>query len=614
MANGFPFTPFSSFRLVNSVRFPISHLIKPSWNLARPVCVLSAFLMLVATSFGGGGPENILLVVNSLSRDSMTIANHYCQLRQIPDANVLHLEWSGSRESIDVQTFRDRILAPIFTTIDQRQIDDQIDYIVYSSGFPYVVNFSSDIQQQQPREAGNHASLTGLTFFNVAVRSRQTPYVYRLNEKSNYYESTWTRGFRNRYGWNRQGQRVQRGGDSYHLSMMLGYTDGRGNTVDEVIQYLRRSALADGSQPSGTIYLMRNADVRSVTRHDAFSHVAASLKKLGVNVEVLDGTLPPRKADVMGAVVGRAAFNWARSGSQILPGAICDNLTSFGGIMRSSGTQTPLSEFLRFGAAGTSGTVVEPFALQAKFPHPWMHVHYARGASLAEAFYQSIAAPYQLLIVGDPLCRPWSNSPTFVVDGLSPGETVNGPLVLTPRLIARGSVSEFQLFVDGRYRRQCRPGDSFEIDTKGLADGHHEVRVLAIEDSSIESQARLIIPFNVNNNNLKLEAAVQSPTVFENQRCRLFLSCKEATAIHVYHHRRRLGVINQAMGQMMIDTTTMGRGPVRLQAIAVTAERGKRKKVFSAPIKFEIRPVGEFSATEGRRGEVQTSLTNLRPR
>ena len=63
----------------------------------------------------------------------MTIANHYRQLRQIPDVNLLHLEWSGSRESIDVQTFRDRILRPIFTEIDRRGIDDQIDYIVYSS-------------------------------------------------------------------------------------------------------------------------------------------------------------------------------------------------------------------------------------------------------------------------------------------------------------------------------------------------------------------------------------------------------------------------------------------------------------------------------------------------
>ena len=40
-----------------------------------------------------------------------------------------------------------------------------------------------------------------------------------------------------------------------------------------------------------------------------------------------------------------------------------------------------------------------------------IQVHYARGCSLAEAFYQSVYAPYQLMIVGDPLCRPWANIP-----------------------------------------------------------------------------------------------------------------------------------------------------------------------------------------------------------
>ena len=55
--------------------------------------------------------------------------------------------------------------------------------------------------------------------------------------------------------------------------------------------------------------------------------------------------------------------------------------------------------------------MIEPYSIQAKFPHPGIHVHYCRGASLAEAFYQSVNAPYQLLVVGDPLCQPWATIP-----------------------------------------------------------------------------------------------------------------------------------------------------------------------------------------------------------
>ena len=43
----------------------------------------------------GGGPENVLLVVNRNSLDSMTIANHYAKLRKIPPGNILTLSWDG---------------------------------------------------------------------------------------------------------------------------------------------------------------------------------------------------------------------------------------------------------------------------------------------------------------------------------------------------------------------------------------------------------------------------------------------------------------------------------------------------------------------------------------
>ena len=83
---------------------------------------------------------------------------------------------------------------------------------------------------------------------------------------------------------------------------------------------------------------------------------------------VEDGVLPANHADVAGAVIGSAGCDWASSHSTILPGALCDNFTSFGGVMSAGAGQTPFSEFLRYGAAGASGTVTEPYAIAAKFP------------------------------------------------------------------------------------------------------------------------------------------------------------------------------------------------------------------------------------------------------
>ena len=148
--------------------------------------------------------------------------------------------------------------------------------------------------------------------------------------------------------------------------------------------------------------------------------------------EIVEGTLPEGKNDVQGAMLGVADFNWKASHSTILPGAICEHFTSFGGDMHASAGQTPLSELLRYGAAAASGTVTEPYAIPHKFPSPMMQVHYARGCTVAESFYQSVLCPYQLLIVGDPLCRPWANIPEITVAGVTAGETVHGEIKVKP--------------------------------------------------------------------------------------------------------------------------------------------------------------------------------------
>ena len=107
---------------------------------------------------------------------------------------------------------------------------------------------------------------------------------------------------------------------------MLGVTAGRGNSLAEVLDDLNRSAAADGTRPKGTIYFMRNDNVRSAVRHDLFPAAVEELKKLGVAAEIVEGTVPLEKPDVQGTVMGTANFDWKASDSTILPGAICEQL------------------------------------------------------------------------------------------------------------------------------------------------------------------------------------------------------------------------------------------------------------------------------------------------
>src|SRR5262245_23882566 len=83
-------------------------------------------------ALAGGAPENVLLVVNSASPGSQTIANYYQELRHIPAGNVMTIDWRGSTARVDIDTFREKILLPVFKEIGEREkIGSQIDCVTY---------------------------------------------------------------------------------------------------------------------------------------------------------------------------------------------------------------------------------------------------------------------------------------------------------------------------------------------------------------------------------------------------------------------------------------------------------------------------------------------------
>jgi hypothetical protein len=260
-------------------------------------------------------------------------------------------------------------------------------------------------------------------------------------------------------------------------AMLLGVTSGDGLSITATIANLTRAVGADSTHPSSTVYCARNGDVRSTTREWAFEPLVAALPPLGVAAAVVDGVLPQHAPAVAGAVVGSAGFTWSDAHSTIVPGAICEHLTSFGGQVWPGAGQTHLTEWLRAGAAGTSGTVDEPYALQAKFPSPFIHLHYARGVSLIEAFHLAVASPYQLLRVGEPLCAPWARPVA-----LETTDDTHAP---------RGAeVSAVEVWVDGHRRATVAPGAELPR-WQDLAPGEHDLRFVGLPLNAARQPARV---------------------------------------------------------------------------------------------------------------------------
>ena len=561
------------------------------------VCLLAAILA-APSARAGGGPENVLLVVNPTRADSLAVANAYAALRHVPPGNVLMLPWKDGDESVPIDRFRAEILQPILKTIDSRRLAAQIDQVVYSCGFPWRVDYAAEM----PAELATQqvfkfpsGSLTGMTMLYAAVQSGSPNW---LDPASNRYfqapgpdgAPATTVGFRGWYGWGEQGNVLEAGGPRYLLATMLGVTAGRGNTVAEIVLALTSAAAADGRRPRGTIYFLTNGDVRTRARSGPVKGTVKAIEAAGVKAEILDGILPQGRRDVAGLVTGTPDFDWPASSSRLVPGAICDNLTSFGGVFTPGAGQTPLSAFIRAGAAGACGTVVEPYvmlpntganspaAFQPKFPHPALQLHYVRGACLAEAFYQAVRSPHQLLVVGDPLCQPWAVIPAVEIvnaadsQPVEPGATLAGKIELEPRAsLPEGGVADrYELYVDGVRVAQCGLGERLPLDTTALADGHHDLRVVAIAATDIETQGRRIVPITVSNHGRTLALTVEPRRVRPADTVRVSLAGAGVESAIIFGMGRVLGRTATGQATIELPAELLGRGPVTLRATGRT--------------------------------------------
>jgi len=637
-------------------------------------------LLSAAASPAGLGPENVAVVVNGDSWASRAVANAYVRLRNVPPCNVIYLRDLTAIDYMDVEDFRQTILKPVLSAIRTRSLDGQIDCIAYSADFPAGIWLKSDVSGTdiKPPPYTDMGSINGLTYLYEQVLVRR-PGRYVDLRANRYHQrgNRWpgrakgkhkddgdqaadsaapggeraengeaegdaagqqgpppgpvppTRPFRHIYYWRKGGSPGLYGvaGPRYYLSTVLACTSGwAGMTVPEAIANLERSAAADGTAPKGTIYYARNKNVRSLTRQWGFAPAVGALKELGVNAEIVDGILPRGKPDVAGCMVGYAAFDWAASGSRILPGAICEHLTSIGGAPWRPG-HTPLTMFLRHGAAAASGTVAEPYAIQAKFPDPFIQVHYARGCTLAEAFYQSVRGPYQLLIVGDPLCAPWAKRPEVRLKGIEDGQGVASLREATVEVVGERKIGHVAWYVDGKRWAYLPAEKAFRISPRALDDGWHELRAVGVTgkapsrrgacgappSGTVATHGGVTVSFVTRARGHSAKLVVLGPAKVPWDRpLRLRASAPEAERVAVLHNGRELASVEGAGGEVEIDALEVGPGVVRLQAVGHFENKWQAR---SKPVEVEIvapapRPALGLRMDENRR-EIQRMTKQL---
>lgn len=547
----------------------------------------------------GLSAQSVLLVVNSQSPESLAVANHYVALRNIPPVNVVYLEHvtsvEGDDESITSANFRVQILAPISKAMAERGIRPQIHCIAYSAGFPTRVLIQPEVNtylayRQKEYDIHYHApfaSLSSATFFHETLFSDEPTF---LDEHSNWYGQNsfvTSRVFSSQINWSEVGA-PSLVGRKYLLSTVLAVVRPKGSTLDQAISQLTRSASADGKRPHGVFYFAHHPDPRSRTRDHQYAAAARSLQELGFKAEV-SAEVMPQDSRVLGATLGTAKLDWSSTTSEFAPGAICDNFTSYGAWWKQS--QTLLTHFLNHGAAGATGTVYEPYTIPSKIPTAAAHVHYARGCTLVESIYQTVLSPYQLLVVGDPLCRPFASLPRFTVEGIQDKAAVRKNLEIKLKAKwGQNRIASYAVFLDGVYRKSVGPSDGVSLPLNELSGGYHELRITAFDSTIAHATSTQVFDVFVLRPNSasqpKLKLKVDDLDV--NVAGTVSVSCafpKEMKSVRLVQNARVLGEFPASNAPISLEAKLLGIGETKLHASTTIGDQIVR----GVPVGISIR-------------------------
>jgi uncharacterized protein (TIGR03790 family) len=424
----------------------------------RLLCALAA-ASAASTIWAGGSGLNVAVVINQNSANSIQLANAYCEQRCVPPQNVLRLtnQWSGGSVFCTVDEFQNELCGPLLNMLQGRNLTNQIQFVLLSMDLPYEVAGGNGLN-----------STTSALFYGfkpdgppvAGDASCSLP-----DDSSNSYafsELPFCESEPNTAPTNS------------FLAVML--TDTNLANAELI---LNRGVTSDSSFPTQTVYLAKTDDTARNVRYVEFDNAIFDTRIRGDYSMVRTNTDSTSFTNLLGLETGLNAF--VVPANAFVPGAMADNLTSFGGFLLDPTGQTTLLAFLDAGAAGSYGTVVEPCNYTQKFPNPLNYFYQARGFSLAEAYYQSIQNPYQGVMVGEPLSAPFALRGEGIWEQLPAGTVVlsgrtNLQLAFTSAAPSL-PLNQVDLFVDGAWFETITnlppaPGDVLSVTLNGLSNSY----------------------------------------------------------------------------------------------------------------------------------------------
>jgi uncharacterized protein (TIGR03790 family) len=527
----------------------------------------------------GGGPQNVLVVVNEQSLDSLAIGQAYQDTRGIHPRQLFAISVTPTVENLSatynilLADFTNLVQNPILDYLQSSGLSGQVDHIVFSKDIPYLVN--------------NTNSITAAMYYGYqpSPSLQIQPFTY-----NSYYQAE--RAFSGAFFTNR-----------YYLSSML-----TGWTRSEAADLVARAAASDYTAPTGTFYLVKTSDPLRNQRYRFFDHVEFqfSLHPGMPGVTRVAANSISNRTDVMGYTTGLTSVPDLESNT-FRYGATADHLTSFGGRLFES-PQMSILDFIKAGVVMTHGTVIEPYAYTQKFPHPMQHFWAARGFSLGESMWMSLANPYNGLVVGDPLAAPWARPAAVSITNLVDNQVVNGLVSIEATALAAASstVSRLDVYVDDLFlctmtNLAPEPGNVVMATIDGSAASYTVQTLDSLEDTA-RGLAQSIVSSNLAVTALVFGDRLQLMSTNDG----FSGSTITCSASSMTGSASRLTVFAETLQTTLIDSTFAAR-----ELVVLNSNGPDPGNQIQTVITLDGGPVVTNTATAGVGDTVASIMTNL---
>lgn len=410
------------------------------------ILLVFTLCLLASVVFAGSGPQNVLVVVNTNSKDSLELGNAYRRARGIPYRQLLAITVTTNAR-VPLQTYLDEIETPIRTYLKNQKLTDEINCIVLTRGIPLVTtdtvrSTASLLATMNIPERKGDAQLRNPYFSAPDAFSHRTPAL---------------RGM-------------------YLVTMLNGYNNS------DILNLIAQGVAADGTAPDGRFVLQTIP--QSMEQAKALQTLLA-IRNLKAEVTT---TPPDDRSGLMAYLSGGVLGGLNKeliAACHFRPGALVDMAQNFSAVPDNfdelaAPVPVPVSWFIHAGVTGIHGVVGEagintmplvsaPQQLLGK---------YTAGFSLAESFYAALPfVNWQNVVIGDPLCAPYAQRPVMTVE-MDPGP-LKGivPIRVTANSPTRGAtIRRVDAYIDGQFVQTIYEPEQADITMRiGVEDVHYTV-------------------------------------------------------------------------------------------------------------------------------------------